>query len=309
MVAAAITIAWSVVVWNTHRGNPAFVSDFDQIWYAARLLFDGKNPYNAIGPGREVDLGRFSFYYPLTAPVAAAPLAVLPLLAARILFVAIPTFLLAFLATRTSWVLLPLFLSRGYYVNMHYIQWGPWLACAVLTPWAAWWVAGKPNLGAASLSALQNWRQVQTAVVVALVPVIISVLVWPWWVADWLQTVRSADHFISYVTLPGGFLLLLALLRWRRWDARLLLLLAIVPQTPAVQPTLPLLLTPVTWPWSIGLSLATFAPQFLLAFTGDFSSFATIQRSVGLITLVTLYVPVLVMLLRRPNVYGATTTP
>ena len=54
----------------------------DQIWFAARALFAGQDPYVVIGPGRVFSFP-WPFYYPLTAAVLGLPLALLPLTLAR----------------------------------------------------------------------------------------------------------------------------------------------------------------------------------------------------------------------------------
>ena len=66
-------------------------------------------------------------------------------------------------------------------------------------------------------------------------------LVWPGWVPEWLASVARTPHK-SHLLRPGGFLLLLALLRWRRPEARLLAVLSLMPQTTALYEALPLAL-------------------------------------------------------------------
>ena len=52
----------------------------------------------------------------------------------------------------------------------------------------------------------------------------------PDWPRLWLAGTRTTI-VLPLITIPGGFLILLAALRWRRGDARMLAVLAVVPQS------------------------------------------------------------------------------
>jgi hypothetical protein len=69
-----------------------------------------------------------------------------------------------------------------------------------------------------------------------------TVALWPWWVSEWLATLPSVTHMSAPVMRWGGPFILLALLKWRRADARLLAALACVPQTPVLYEVVPLFL-------------------------------------------------------------------
>jgi hypothetical protein len=58
----------------------------------------------------------------------------------------------------------------------------------------------------------------------------------------WLRTVQDASHFTAPVQRPGGVLLLLALLRWRTPQGRLLAAWALIPRTESMYDLLPLFL-------------------------------------------------------------------
>jgi len=133
---------------------------------------------------------------------------------------------------------------------------------------------------------------------------ILSVLIWPTWVADWRATFSSAPHVIAPILRTGGPLVLLALLRWRRADARLLLGLACVPHTTVPYETIPLFLIPQTWPqawmlWALGL--LAYGAQWA---TGPYESQAAYWASGAQWIVVLLYVPCLILILRRPNVWS-----
>jgi hypothetical protein len=95
---------------------------------------------------------------------------------------------------------------------------------------------------------------------------------------------------------------LIVLLRWRRPEARLVALLALIPQTLAGYDALPLVLVAssrkeaMTFAW-----LSFVALPFLThrAGTGD-AFIAAIQRD-SPVFLLTLYAPAVIMILRRPN--------
>src|SRR5690242_7842385 len=59
--------------------------DFTQVWFAARTVLHGADPYALVGPGLTYDWP-CPLLYPLTAAVAAMPLAALPQELANALF-------------------------------------------------------------------------------------------------------------------------------------------------------------------------------------------------------------------------------
>jgi hypothetical protein len=65
-------------------------------------------------------------------------------------------------------------------------------------------------------------------------------LVLPRWPLEWVEAARHTVGHPGFVTRPFGWLPLLALLRWRDRDARLVAVLACVPQNPYFYDQLPL---------------------------------------------------------------------
>src|SRR5215218_9183208 len=51
--------------------------DFTQVWFAARAILHGDNPYTMVGPGLVYDWS-YTLLYPLTAAIVAVPFAPLP---------------------------------------------------------------------------------------------------------------------------------------------------------------------------------------------------------------------------------------
>ena len=126
-------------------------------------------------------------------------------------------------------------------------------------------------------------------------------IVWPGWLTAWRATLASAPHVVAPVTRLGGPLLLLALLKWKRPDARLLLAMACVPHTAVLYETIPLFLIPETWleAWLLWvMALLAFGAQWLAGpYTSQTDYWASGARWIVLL----MYLPCLVMVLRRPN--------
>jgi hypothetical protein len=127
-------------------------------------------------------------------------------------------------------------------------------------------------------------------------------LVLPGWFDAWRSALSDSPHIKSYILRPGGALLLAALLKWRRPEARLLAAMAIVPQSATLYETVPLFIIPGTLNEAALLSLLSHGAWHLaLARRGDPTSLAIADAN-ALTFLVMLYLPALVIVLRRPNV-------
>src|SRR5215218_489991 len=108
--------------------------DFDQIWFAARALLAGQNPYHFIGPGRAFAWD-FPFFYPLPAAIVAAPLAPLPVAWADGVFVAVGTACFVWAISRWGYSTLPCLLAAPVMAAVETAQWSPLLAASlVLAP-------------------------------------------------------------------------------------------------------------------------------------------------------------------------------
>jgi len=117
-----------------------------------------------------------------------------------------------------------------------------------------------------------------------------------------LQRRTEGNYGIPLASM-GGPLLLVALLRWRRPDARLLLVLACVPQSFLFYDQLPLWLIPRTRLQSATLSLLSLV-GLLLANQSLPANATTAQVSQNYwpMILATCYLPALAMIMREPNV-------
>jgi hypothetical protein len=297
---ALLALAAATYVVLLGRANPDFVSDFDQIWFGARALWHGQDPYTLIGPGREFPW-KWPLYYPLPALVAVAPLGLLPVLAARAVFAGGTAALLAWAITRDGWSRLPILLSVSFLVTVELGQWSALYAAAFFLPAAGIAGIAKPNFGVAVVAASRDGRPLLWLTGGGLALLAISQVLQPGWHAAWLENLRGAEHFEAPILRPLGFLLLLAVMKWRRPEARWLLALACLPQAPSFYDQLLLAVVCTTARESLVFAVTTVVLFFYVGFNVPQPDYASWGRLVGNGTLWICYFPMLAMVLRRPN--------
>lgn len=299
-VSVAVAALSVLVLWLTLRATgPQNSTDFGQAWFGGRMLLEGRNPYALIGPGLEYD-SPWRASYPVTAMILAMPFVAFSVQPAAMMFVFVSTFLLAFVLTRDGWYRLPLFLSPAFLIAVSAAQWSPLITAGFLSPWLAWAFAGKPNHSIAFLASIRSRKSLYVYATSAAVLVLVGFLFLPWWPVRWLQSVGGSSVFMPPIIHFGGPLVLLALLRWRRWEARLIVAMVLTPQTGYWYETLPLLLVAQSYRQSLSLSLISgigFATQFLAMVLG----FDVTGRDVGGLIIMTCYLPTVFLVLRRPN--------
>ncbi len=303
-IVIAILVAVSAGLIVSTAGRADLKSDVDQLWFAARMLLDGRNPYELIGPGREFNY-RWKLYYPLPAVLPFTVLAPFPVMVSRVLMSAVGCGLLAYGIARTDARGLVVFLSRAFYVNAWYAQWTPLLVAMWYLPELAAFIAAKPSIGVAMLPGVRDWRRARRGLVMAVALTAIAFLVQPTWLVDWMAAVPPNAH-LPWISVPGGALLLLALLRWRRWEARLLLAFAIIPQTFHPLATLPLVLLPGSLLGKATIAVLTYLPNWFLVREPFGSRLATATPEdmfamYGTIVLWTVLIPTLFLVLRLPH--------
>ena len=297
-VVAALCIgiaAAGLPLWLRLTGRSVFF-DFDQIWLAARAICHGTDPYVAVARGFTMPL-----YYPLPAAIVGIPFAALPMTWAGPVFVGAGIGLLAYgLLGRGPWALTAL-ASWPALQAVQQCQWSPVLAAAALLPWLGWLTAAKPTTGAIAAGAYYSRRWLTLNLAIGAILLGLSFAMWPRWFVEWLTAVRGAHHFVPLVLRPGGILLLIALLRWRRPEARLLGLTAMVPQTGAGYDALLLALVPANRREALLFGLLSFATvPFLVPQEQPGDAFVRAIAHNQLVYLVMLYLPALgVVLLRR----------
>jgi hypothetical protein len=305
-LAFAIAVATSagVLTWTVWSRPQPQISDLAAVWAGARGLLHGHNPYQIVGPGRAFDRA-YPLLYPLTAVVALAPIAWLPLRLVDPLFVAFGFGLFTYAVTKQR-LLTPALLalvSIAALMTLQTSQWSLLLTGAALVPAFGLLLIAKPTIGLALFAAFPRWPVViGCAALVAL-----TVLIQPLWVVDWRATFITAPHVVAPITRLGGPLVLLALLKWKRADARLLLGMACVPHTTAPYETIPLFLIPQTWAeaWGLwALGVAAFIGQWA---AGPYDSQEAYWSGGARWIVLAMYLPCLAMVLRRPNVWSAST--
>jgi hypothetical protein len=304
--ALAVATSAALLAWTVWSGHPEpQVSDLGQVWAGARALLRGENPYQVIGPGRAFNCP-YPLIYPMTAVLALAPVAWLPLRWVDPLFVAVGFGLFTYSVTRHRLLTpaLTALVSIAALMTLQTSQWSLLLTGAALLPAFGLVLIAKPTIGLALFAAFPHRRvAVGCAVVLAL-----SLLVQPLWMIDWRATIASAPHVVAPITRLGGPLVLLALLKWKRADARLLLGMACVPHTTAPYETIPLFLIPQTWAegWGLwALGLLAYVGQWA---TGPYASQEAYWTGGARWIVAVMYLPCLAMVLRRPNVWSTSTS-
>ena len=273
---------------------PQDAGDLTHVLTAARMVLAGRSPY---------DLS--VMLYPLTGIVVVTPLALLPVVWAYMLWSGLAAALL-------TWTAIGRFGLHGFAVivskctarALALAQWSPWYFLGGLYPGWQLLAAAKPTLG------LIVWcyRPSRWAFVGAAGLLAISFVLHPTWLTDWTHHASTATTYGPYapaaaVWRGGGPLLLLAALRWRRSEGRLLLAMALLPQNFIWYDQLLLFLVPAAASEVWALSVLSWVSSVVAgyAFTR-----AAIPEPAGQIAfqapiVALMYLPCLAMVLRRPN--------
>jgi hypothetical protein len=283
-----------------HVVHPAYSSDFGPAWFGGGALLRGLNPYDLIGPDR-VFGGVWYMAYPATTMVLAIPLSFLAEHTATLAFVAISAALLAYGIASSGLFRWPLFLSGAFIDAALAAQWSPLLTAALCIPALSWLVAAKPNFAIPLIGYASSRRTLIIAAVGGLALTALSLAIRPTWPIEWKNSLTNWDGVLPIVHL-GGFLIPLALLKWKRRDARLLIAMSLMPQTFYWYETLPLFLIPATFRESVILAFTSSAAYAMEIGLIHVKSITMTGRIVGAIIIFSTYIPCLVMILRRPNV-------
>lgn len=202
--------------------------DFTPIWRAAWAIVNGEDPYRVIvfGGGRAWGT---AMLYPLPSAFVALPLIRLQPIQAATVFFGASSFLAAFLVTRQGYHRLWLFLSPCFLVALLNAQWAPFMLAATFLPSIlAGLVVLKPTVGLACFAYRPRW----STVIGGAMLIAAAFVVQPHWVVGWLKWVRWSPyaHTILLQTILGP-LCLVAALRWRTPEGRLLLAMSVVPHS------------------------------------------------------------------------------
>lgn len=281
------------IAYFTMASHPQHLAkDFSYPWRAARALLAGQNPYHAIQA-----VGAYPFnarlFYPLPAALVATPFAPLRPEIAGALFMGISCALLGWAVLRDCPHRLPLFISAPFVQAAILGQWSPILTAAALMPTLQFLAAAKPTVGLAAWLYRPSWR----GIIGGLVLVALAFLVLPSWLGDWRAASAGTARYRGPATTLMGAFLLLGLLRWRRREGRLFIVLSLVPQLPVFYDELPLWLIPSRLWGSLALT-ATSWVGYLAWYPHSASS---AQNEIAFPWMVfTVYAPALVLLLLLP---------
>jgi hypothetical protein len=284
-------------------GSTIMANDFTQSWLAARAVLRGIDPYEFV-LSQPTPSGT-GWFYPYPAALIALPFGWIPVQLAGAAFIAVGCGLLAFFVSREGLWRLSLFLTAPAMRLTQSVQWSPLLLAGAVWPGMLGVVVAKPNLAAAFFAYQTNLRDVLRGLIGGALLVLVSLMLAPSWPMDWIHTLRgdaSVSQYQSPILTLLGWPVALAALRWRRREARLLLLMACLPQNGFFYDQLPLMLVPahlvevvlVAGISHLGhaLAIATKVPD---------ADVATWSSSYFPIMVATLYLPCLFLVLRRPN--------
>ena len=273
--------------------------DFDLLYYAAKHLLRGENPYPIATTWYPWPL-----FYPMPAVLMVVPFTPLSLTTAQVLFDISSGVIFAYALWRFKgpYALLAV-LSGSYLFAQRYSQFTPLLVAAALIPSLGGLLTVKPNIGLALWLARPN----RSAVLGGLALVALSFIVLPSWPLDWFRALHEeSTHLLPPVMRPFGFLLLLSALRWRTPEGRLFLALSLLPQNTQPHDLVPLALIPVnltemgiylagSW---VALAATAKVALALPPITPQMAVNQTVEQ-IWLPILLSVYLPMLWLVLRR----------
>jgi hypothetical protein len=214
IISAAIGVASAVYCWFFLAHFSLGAGDFNWAIWAAQDLLGHRNPYQ-----RPMQL------YPITSAIFGLPFLWMRPEIAGGAFYGISSALMAFGLSRSGLHRLFVFLAYPYWAGLITAQWTPLIVASAFLPPLLPATLAKPQLGLpVLLTRATRWGLLVCAVVMGL-----SFLILPRWPWLWAGNFHLYARFIPLLVWPGPALAL-ALLRYRERDARLLLLMAVVPQ-------------------------------------------------------------------------------
>lgn len=197
--------------------------DFLWAMRAGAELFNGQDPY-ARTPGPHM------LPYPLPAAFVGFPFSFFPPAIGAGLFFGLSAGVLVFVLTRRHASRPLILLAMPFWFAMVWAQWSPLIMAAAFIPALLPVILIKPQI--ALPVGLTHWSK--SGLYACLAVMAISLAIYPTWPLVWLSQIQAGQHYYQryfpFLSLPFGPLLLLALLRWREPDARLLFMISLFPQ-------------------------------------------------------------------------------
>ncbi len=257
---AAVVLGVLATFFAYHQltGRGWLASDFEYSLRAARRLLEGLNPYT--DPTSRAGLPYpfdAQFPYPLFAALIAVPFTAFPSYVAGALFVGCTTALMVFGVTRDGWWRLSILASPSYFVVASVANWSPLLVAAAFLPLLQPLAITKPST---ALPVILSYPSLRGMALMS-VPLLISLLVLPSWPYYWVASAlaQPAGKYAIPVLAGPTVMVLAAALWWRHRPARLLVMLACIPQHAFFYDQLLLWLIPENLRQSLALSAATWA--------------------------------------------------
>jgi hypothetical protein len=309
LILIALPACVMAAIWS--HGSGGYPSDLSFLQAGARGLLHGVSPYAVVGPDGSpyVSLvgpggsfaGPFHLRYPLTAVIATVPFAPFSLRVADLLWAGLSTAALWWALTfeRVWHPRLAVFGSAAFVAAILGSQWSPFLIFAALTPAFGFLLVAKPTIGAALWLAYPSRR----AIIGSLIFVGLAFAIRPSWFGEWRQAVGLPQDMMPPILRPGGALVLMSLVAWRRPEARLLAALACLPQTPLLYEAVPLFLIPRRWHESLYLAGATFVVFMIVAAQQPYPSYEAWTASYSRWIIWLLYLPCTLMVLREWQIW------
>jgi hypothetical protein len=276
----------------TYQAQGELGTDFDLLYYAAIHLLAGDNPYPIVH-----EWYPFPLFYPLPAVLVAVPFTILPIQAARPVFdiVSGGLFTYALWRYRGPYAVVAL-LSGAYFLAAKFGQATPLVTAGALLPALGFVLAVKPNLGLALFAS----RPKKTTILGVVAILALSLMVLPSWPLEWWSALqRRNEHLVSPVLRPFGWLLLLAALRWKTPEGRLLIVLSLVPQNSLPYELVPLALIPRNTTQMSVLVVGSWLAVGTLGANLDLPDLAAMTARIWPVMLVAVYLPMLYFVLSR----------
>ena len=316
IVALVLGVVAGLYAFSTHRMFLTLGQSPDSLflWRGARILLSGGDPYN-LTTWRTMPIGDADpaawksviepLYYPLPALLVWIPFALGSFLVGSAVFSGLGAALFVFAISRPG--LHRVWLCGGvpFIMALRFGQWSTWLTAAALLPALSFLLPSKPNLGVPLILA----RPTRAMVIGSTAILVLSMIVMPRWPLGWYGTVTGAfthtvPHPVPLTTFGGGgAILLLSMLRWRRPEARLLALMACMPQLPFWADQLPLATVAESRReviWSLLGGHLCFIGWFL--FAPKVLYYVPVMQPYALVGT---YIPALIMVMRRRNTGSA----
>jgi hypothetical protein len=268
------------------------------------MLLSGQNPYVAFTRGGPYDFDNI-FVYPLPAALVAVPFTWVSVKLGGALFNGFGVGLLAWALTKDGWARWPLLMSFPTLWAVTSGQWSTYVTAAALMPALGCFGACKPTLGAAAWTYKLRWQYIASGLAICL----IAFVVMPDWPAQWYHATQRSlvGNYHVPLLVPGGFLVVAALLRWRRPDARLLVAMACVPQSMFPYDQLPLTLLARTRIQSYLFAIWSYLAIWGGWWIGEGRTVVSKVDSLNFLARAIVwgyYLPLVVLVLRRPNDAG-----